>query len=146
MRRINQSGLTLIKAAEGCSLKAYPDPGTGGEPWTIGYGHTGGVRRGDMISHQRAEDLLREDLRKFETGVEHLLFLDATDNQFSALVSFAFNVGLNNLRVSTLLKKFNAGDAHGAADEFIRWNRAAGKILSGLTTRRLAERALFLTA
>lgn len=134
----------MIKEHEGCRLQAYPDPATGGEPWTIGWGHTGGVKKGDTITQTRAEDLLRDDLNKFEIGVEHLLFHEATDNQFSALVSFAFNVGLNNLRNSTLLRKLNLGDVKGAADEFIRWNKAGGKIMSGLTKRRLAERDLFL--
>jgi lysozyme len=143
--KINQAGLDLIKSHEGIRLKAYPDPGTGGEPWTIGYGHTGGVHPTDSISKERAEDLLREDLCKFEEGVEHLLFVDVTDNQFSALVSFAFNVGVHNLAMSTLLKKLNNDDAAGAASEFGKWNKAAGKVLPGLTARREAERQLFLS-
>ncbi len=145
MRHINKAGLELLKKSEGCKLKAYPDPGTGGEPYTIGYGHTGGVRPKDEITMQRAEDLLREDLVKFEHGVERLLFEDVNDNQFSALVCFAFNVGLENLRVSTLLKKLNLGDSKGAAEQFLRWNKAAGKVLPGLVTRREAEKTLFLS-
>lgn len=145
MRHINQAGLNLIKTHEGCSLKAYPDPGTGGVPWTIGYGSTRGVKRGDSITQGRAEDLLREDLLTFEAGVEAILFADATDNQFSALVSFAFNVGLHNLAMSTLLKKFNSDDYTGAADEFLKWTKAAGKVLPGLVSRRKAERELFLS-
>lgn len=140
--KINQAGIDLIKSYEGCKLNAYKD--AVGIP-TIGYGHIKGVKMGDVISQSRAEDILKEDLAVFEPGVEQLLFSEATDNQFSALVSFAFNVGLNNLRMSTLLKKFNAGDVNGAANEFIRWNKAGGNILAGLTKRRLAERALFLS-
>lgn len=143
--KINQAGLELIKSHEGCSLKAYPDPGTHGEPYTIGYGHTGGVKLGDTITQTRAEDVLRDDLCKFEVGVEELLFVDVTSNQFSALVSFAFNVGLHNLSMSTLLKKLNLDDMSGAAEEFLKWNKAAGRVLPGLTARREAERELFLS-
>lgn len=142
MRHINAQGLALIKSHEGCSLRAYQDSvGV----WTVGYGHTGvDVHSGLVITPEAANAILASDLNRFEKGVESLLFHDATDNQFSALVCFAFNVGLNNLRVSTLLKKINNGDIHGAADEFQRWNKAGGKVLAGLTARRADERRLFL--
>lgn len=145
-REINKSGLDLIKSFEGKELKAYPDPGTGGAPWTIGYGHTGAdVYPGLVITEAQAEDLLRSDLRKFEDAVFKLVGWHATDNQFSALVSFAFNVGAGEggLKTSTLLRKHNAGDYAGAKAEFGRWNKAAGRVLPGLTRRRAAEAALY---
>lgn len=142
--RINEEGLKLLKRFEGCKLKAYRCPA--GIP-TIGYGHTGkDVSDGMTITKKQAEDLLVKDLERFEAGVMDLLKVKVSENQFSALVTFAYNIGLNALSGSTLLKKLNAGDVIGAADQFIRWNRAGGKELEGLTNRRNAERDLFLTA
>lgn len=141
-KSVSPAGVELIKSHEGLSLKAYPDPGSGGEPWTIGYGHTGGVKRGDVITQSQADAFLRDDLRRFERAVSRLA-PNTTQNQFDALVSFAFNLGEGNLEKSTLLKKHNAGDYAGAAKEFIRWNRAAGKVLNGLTRRRTEEAALY---
>lgn len=145
-QRINQAGLELIKAAEGCEFTAYPDPGTGGDPWTIGYGHTGPeVKPGLTITQAIANAYLALDCAKFEKAVSGMVTIPVTDNQFSALVSFAYNVGPGNLKASTLLKKLNAKDIPGAADEFLKWNKAAGKVLAGLTKRREAERKLFLS-
>lgn len=141
--RINEEGLKLLKKFEGCKLKTYRCVAG---ILTIGYGHTGkDVTEGKVITQQEAEDLLRKDLERFEAGVEDLLKVKVSENQFSALVSFAFNIGLNALSGSTLLKKLNAGDVTGAADQFLRWNRAGGKEVQGLTNRRHAERELFLT-
>ena len=143
MRQINPEGVNLIKSFEGVSLKAYPDPATKGPPWTIGYGHTGPeVVPGQVISEGQAIALLKADLAKFEAGVAKLA-PKATDNQFAALVSFAFNCGLANLGKSTLLKLHNSGDYAGAAKQYFRWNRGAGKVMSGLTRRRAAESALY---
>lgn len=145
-REINKAGLELIKSFEGMVLKAYPDPGSGGDPWTIGYGHTGpDVYKGLVITEAQADELLRADLRKFEDAVFRLVGWHATDNQFSALVSFAFNVGAGEggLKTSTLLRKHNAGDYAGARAEFARWNRAANKVMAGLTRRRAAEANLY---
>lgn len=141
-KQTSPSGAALIKSHEGLSLKAYPDPGSGGEPWTIGYGHTGGVKRGDVILQHQADAFLRDDLRRFERAVSRLA-PKTTQNQFDALVSFAFNLGEGNLEKSTLLKKHNAGDYAGAAKEFVKWNRASGKVLNGLTRRRTEEAALY---
>lgn len=141
---ISQAGIDLIKRFEGLRLKAYPDPATGGEPWTIGIGHTGGVRPGDVITEARAEQLLRQDVGRFERAVARLCPI-TTQPQFDALVSFAFNVGEGNLESSTLRKLHNAGDYAGAAGQFERWNRAAGKIMTGLTRRRAAEAQLYRT-
>lgn len=141
LMKINSEGLELIKSFEGCRLKAYQDSvGV----WTIGYGHTGDIAvAGREIDQSTADALLCEDLDRFETGVSKLLKVKASSNQFSALVSFSFNVGLSNLCNSTLLKLLNSSDISGAAGQFERWNKAGGKVLAGLTRRRLAERRLF---
>ena len=143
MMKISDAGIALIKSFEGLRLEAYPDPATGGDPWTIGYGHTGEVRPGMVITEAEAEQLLRQDIVQFEMCVNRLLQVTVTQGQFDALVSFAFNLGCANLRKSTLMRKLNAGDAEGAAAEFLVWNRAAGRVMAGLTRRREAERDLF---
>ena len=140
-------GVALIKAHEGLRLTAYPDPvGV----WTIGYGHTTAagppkVERGMKITDAGADAILRQDLAKFEGYVSSAVKVPLNQNEFDALVSFTFNIGPGNLRSSTLLKKLNAGDRAGAADEFLKWTKAGGKTLPGLVKRREAERALFLT-
>lgn len=139
--KINDKGLELIKRFEGCRLTAYRCPAG---VWTIGYGHTQDVKPGMAITKYDAERFLRQDIRRFEEGVTALVKVPLTSNQFSALVSFAFNVGVSALKSSTLLKKLNRGDLNGAANEFLRWNKAGGKELEGLTKRREAERNLFL--
>lgn len=152
--KISNNGLNLIKTSEGLELEAYPDPGSGGDPWTIGYGHTGPeVRKGLVWSDAQADKALRQDVAQFERDVTSLVTVPVNQNQFDALVSFAFNVGSDidsddiaeGLGDSTLLKKLNAGDYTGAANEFPKWNKSGGKVLSGLTKRRNAERSLFLT-
>lgn len=143
---ISDAGIALIKEFEGCKLTAYPDPGTGGEPWTIGVGHTGNVFPGDVITQDRADALLREDLGRFEKCVNAALTVTVSQPQFDALVSFAFNLGCGAMAGSTLMRKLNAGDAAGAGTEFRHWNRAGGAVMAGLTRRREAERDLFLTA
>ena len=141
--KISQKGLNLIKSFEGLELKAYKDSvGV----VTIGYGSTGAhVSMGQTLTVQQAEDLLRKDVSRFEEGVGKLVKVTINQNQFDALVSFSFNLGLGNLSSSTLLKKLNAGDYEGASLEFERWNKAGGKVLNGLTRRRLAEKELFLS-
>ena len=140
-RQINQAGVELLKQAEGLRLTAYKDPvGI----WTIGYGSTRNVKPGMRISAEEAEQLLKMDLWRFERAVEVLVKVPLTDNQFSALVSFAYNVGEGALAKSTLLRKLNAGDYKGAAKEFGRWVKAGGTTLPGLVRRRKAEMQLFL--
>ena len=140
---INKLGLELIKSYEGLRLNAYPDPATGGDPWTVGYGSTGPhVRKGLTITLAQAEELLRSDLRRFEDGVAACAPV-TTANQFAALVSFAFNCGLGNLKSSTLLRLHNEGKYALAAEQFGRWNKAAGKVMNGLTRRRASEAALY---
>jgi GH24 family phage-related lysozyme (muramidase) len=140
-KRTNVNGLQLIKSFEGLRLQAYQDAvGV----WTIGYGTTRGVTPDLEITQEQAETLLQEDLNKFEQAVNSVTTVPLNDNQFSALVSFTYNVGAGALQNSTLLKLLNDGDIQGAADEFPRWNKAGGRELAGLTRRRQAERALFL--
>lgn len=142
-REVNDAGVTLVREFEGCRLDAYRCPA--GIP-TIGYGATGpDIRMGMRWTQEQADERLAEDLARFAAGVERLVQVDLTDNQFAAIVSFAFNVGLGALRDSTLLRKLNAGDYEGAADQLPRWNRGGGRVLAGLTRRRAAERDLFLS-
>lgn len=139
--RISQKGVDLIKHYEGCKLKAYKDiVGI----LTLGYGHTGSdVHEGQVISQDEAESLLRLDLEKFEKGVNYLVTSDITQNQFDALVSFTFNLGIGSLSYSTLLKKVNASDFDSAKKEFLKWDMAGGKHVNGLLIRRTAEAFLF---
>ncbi|CAI1047967.1 lysozyme [Serratia ficaria] len=141
----SNNGRTFIKGFESLELKAYPDPGTGGKPWTVGWGHTKGVNPGDQITQQQAEQFLSEDLAVFELTVNSAIKRPMTQNQFDAMVSLAFNIGARNFAQSTLVKKFNAGDVSGAADQFPRWKFSAGEVMPGLVRRRAAERELFLS-
>ncbi|MBL5898551.1 lysozyme [Lelliottia amnigena] len=147
-------GQNLIKGFETCELTAYPDPGSGNDPWTIGWGHTGPeVKPGLVCTQQQADQAFSADLDVFERDVMQLVKVEINQNQFDALVSFAYNVGpdidsddiAEGLGDSTLLKKLNAGDYAGAADEFPKWNKSNGKVMNGLTRRRAAERELFLS-
>jgi lysozyme len=136
--------LALIKRWEGCHLEAYPDPGTGGDPWTIGWGSTGpGIAKGVKWTQKQADDRLAADVRKFMLGVQNAVTKPATEKQLGAMTSLAYNIGLGAFRSSTLLRKFNAGDVAGAADQFSRWNRAGGGIMKGLSNRRADEAAVF---
>ncbi|HAV1453484.1 TPA: lysozyme [Enterobacter hormaechei subsp. steigerwaltii] len=143
----SEKGIALIKEFEGCKLTAYQDSvGV----WTIGYGWTQPVdgkpiRAGMTIKQETAERLLKTGLVSYESDVSRLVKVSLTQGQFDALVSFTYNLGARSLSTSTLLRKLNAGDYATAADEFLRWNKAGGKVLNGLTRRREAERALFLS-
>lgn len=141
--KTSASGIALIKQYEGVRLEAYLCPA--GVP-TIGYGHTVGVKMGDRITLAQAEQMLIDDLAIYEVGVQSLVKVPLKQGQFDALVSFAFNLGLGALRGSTLMRMLNQGDYAGAADQFLRWNKAGGKVLNGLVKRREAERALFISA
>ncbi|NJO80723.1 MAG: lysozyme [Cyanobacteria bacterium RM1_2_2] len=138
---MNAKGLRLLKSFEGLELRAYQDAvGV----WTIGYGTTSDVRPGMVITEAQAEALLKRDLNRFERAVIDLVKVPLTDDQFSALVSFVYNVGEGALSTSTLLRLLNQRDYQGAADQLLRWDKAGGRTLAGLTRRRRAERALFL--
>jgi len=141
-RRTNNEGFKLLTTFEGCRLDAYDD-GVG--VWTIGYGHTKGIHEGMTITQAQAEQFLQEDLEIFESYVEDGIQVDVNEDQFSALVCFCFNVGPEGFGSSTLLRKLNAGDYQGAAEQFPVWNKGGGEPLLGLTRRRLAEQALFFS-
>lgn len=144
---IGDRGLDLIRAFEGFRADPYLD--AVGVP-TIGYGSTyypdgQRVRLTDPpISEPEARRLMQATLAEFEDGISAALRVGVTQSQFDALVCWAFNVGVSAAQQSTLMHRLNAGDVQGAADQFLRWNRAGGQVLRGLTRRREAERALFL--
>lgn len=132
--------LDLIKKFEGCKLKSYKCPAG---IWTIGYGHTGpAVVEGLEINQAAADAYLAADVGTFADSVAKLV-KTATQAQFDALVSFAFNVGAGALKKSTLLRLHNAGSYESAAAEFMRWNKAGGVVLAGLTRRRKSEADLY---
>lgn len=141
-RRTTQAGIDLIKSFEGCRLKAYRCPAG---IWTCGYGSTGpDVGPDTEWSQEQAVSRLQSDLHKFEAGVAKLLTIGATDNEFSAMVCLAYNIGLGNFGKSSVLRLHNQKDQKGAADAFLMWTKAGGRELPGLVRRREAERGLYL--
>lgn len=145
-RRIGEKGKALIKRWEGCELEAYPDPGTGGAPWTIGWGTTRmdgrAVKRGDRITQERADQLFDQQLARYADEVSATIGNASTSQeQFDALVSFHYNTGA--IQTATLTRKHEAGDFAGAAKEFGKWVNAAGKKLPGLVKRRADEAQLY---
>jgi lysozyme len=142
--KTSAAGIDLIKAHEGFRSHAYPDPGSGGDPITIGYGSTHGVHLGMVVTEPEADAMLRRELPIYEAVVNHGVHVEMTQHEFDALVSFVYNVGARNFLGSTVLRKLNAGDKHGAADALLMWNRASHHVMAGLTKRRHDERDLFL--
>jgi lysozyme len=142
MMQISNNGLSLLKQFEGVRLKSYQDSvGV----WTIGYGRTGQtIVPGQAISLKQADQFLVQDLGRVEMVINKLVTVKLNQNQFDALVCFSFNVGTGALASSTLLRLLNSGDYAGAAEQFLRWDKAGGEVLAGLSKRRAAERALFL--
>ena len=143
--QVNDKGIAIIKEFEGCKLKAYLCPA--GIP-TIGYGHTGpDVKIGDIITQPQAEKLLRQDLEKFADGVAKAVGSAAmprtTENQFAAMVSLAYNIGVGAFKTSSVLRAHKEGNIKAAAASFKLWNKAGGKVLPGLVRRRAAEAALY---
>lgn len=143
---LSDGGLLLIQGFEGLRLKAYDD-GVG--VWTIGFGtikYPNGVKvkKGDVCTKEQASEYMRHDLATFIKAVNKLVKVPVNQNQFDALVSLIYNIGETNFSNSTLLKKLNAGDYAGAANQFPAWNKAKGKVLQGLVNRRAAEREYFL--
>ncbi|MBV4411701.1 lysozyme [Enterobacteriaceae bacterium YMB-R22] len=148
--KISEQGLALIKRFEGYSLKAYPDPATGGAPWTIGYGWTKPVngipvQPGMTITAFKAEQLLRCGIVSYEQALNKLIKVPVTQAQFDAMISLAWNIGTMAFSTSTLLKCLNQKNYRGAAEQFLYWNRAGDKIMPGLQQRRIAEQRLFLS-
>lgn len=148
-QKVSRAGVDLIHSFEQFRANAYPDPGTGGLPITIGWGSTTDedgrpIKLGTVWTRERADARFEMDLAKFTAGViEALDGAPVTQGQLDALTSLAYNIGLGNLRSSTLLKLHRAGDYAGAQQQFARWNRAGGKVMAGLTRRRAAEAALY---
>ena len=138
--RISDEGVGLIKAFEGCKLGSYYDSAG---VLTIGYGCTTDVAPGMKITQVQAEERLKVDLKDAEDAVNLLVVVPLSQNEFDALVSFTFNLGQGALRRSTLLKLLNQSDYTGAAKEFLRFDKADGKVLAGLSRRRMAEMRLF---
>ena len=154
--KVGQTGVALIKRFEGCAkrrgdgfVEAYPDPGTGGEPWTIGWGATGPdrfnggrIKRGTVWTAEQCDARLEEDLLRYAAEVARALGdAPTTQSQFDAMVSFHYNTGA--IARATLTRKHKAGDHAGAAREFDRWCYAGGRVLKGLARRRHAESTLY---
>lgn len=145
---INQASLEIIKQFEGCKLTAYKCPAG---VWTIGYGTTAAAavgidpREGTTITQGGAEKYLKLAIEKFAAAIKPTITQPINENEFGAFVSLAYNIGSGAFKKSSALRHFNAGDKAKAADAILMWNKAGGKVLSGLVRRRAAERALFLT-
>lgn len=146
-RSINAAAQAIIRRAEQCRLAAYPDPGTGGAPWTIGWGATGAdIHAGLIWTQARADARLAADLTRLAAAIAVMLAEAlTTDNQFGAMASLAYNIGTGHFRESSVLRLHHAGDRHEAARAFAAWDRAGGRVLPGLVTRRAAEAQLYLT-
>ena len=137
---VSQNCVELIKYFEGFEDTAYLCPAN---VWTIGYGRTRNVKEGDRITEPQAERDLLEELEEFKHQVLHSVKVELTQNELDALTSWTYNLGVGNLNSSTLLKKLNAGDKNSVPSEMLRWNKASGKVLAGLTRRRQAEADLW---
>lgn len=140
--KTSTTGINLIKRWEGFRNKAYLCPAN---VWTIGYGHTATCEPGQVISTARGEELLKDDVSEYEAAVNYLVKAPLTQNQFDALVSFTYNVGITAFGRSTLLKYLNQKQYELAANEFKRWVHGGGRRLAGLVRRRKAERNLFVS-
>lgn len=140
--KLSKVGADLIKKYEGCKLRAYKCPAG---VWTIGFGHTGNVKEGQTISQEQADALFDKDVQRFVDGVNKCVKVEINQNQFDALVSFAYNLGVSALQKSTLLQYVNKKQFDKAAQEFDRWVKADGKVYKGLQNRRNSEEALFVT-
>lgn len=138
--KVSQKCIDLVKQCEGCKLTSYQDSvGV----WTIGYGRTTGVTKGQTITQKQADSFLLQELEQFGKAVASLVKVLINQNQFDALVCFTYNVGVGSLKKSTLLKLLNAGNFTEAAQQFLVWNKAGGKVLPGLSKRRALEKSLF---
>lgn len=138
--KIGKKGLELIKHFEGLELDAYKCPAG---VWTIGYGHIKDVQPGDAWSESHADYMLEVELEEYEHYVNTAVEVPLSQNQFDALVSWVYNLGPTNFNSSTMLKVLNAGDYSEVGNQMLRWNKAGGKVLEGLTRRRQAEADLF---
>lgn len=143
--KISQNGIDVAHYFEQCKLEAYPDPGSkDGNPWTIGWGHTGQeVVKGLIWTQAQADAAFLEDIAKFEEAIEDLVGVKLCQGEFDALVLFVYNIGVTAFRNSTMLRLLDACDLDGARGQFKRWNKNDGKVMRGLTRRRAAEVALW---
>lgn len=152
--KTSERGKALIKSFEHCSLKAYPDPKTGGSPWTCGWGSTYGVNPTTVWTQEEADEAFDRDIQDAEYLVEHYVTHTMTQGQFDAFVSIFYNVGGGNAikdgigrlrsgKPSTLLRKFNEGDIAGAEAEWLKWISPGTNVTKGLLRRRMAELELF---
>lgn len=138
--KTSEEGRALIKKFEGCELEAYQ---CSANVWTIGYGHTQGVKEGDVCTQEDADRMLEEDLEEFEGYVQEAVNVPLEQHEFDALVAWTYNLGPSNLRSSTMLKRLNDSKFDQVPSEMRRWNKAGGKVLDGLVRRREAESLLF---
>jgi len=140
--KTSKAGLDLIKHFEGCELKAYE---CAGGVLTWGWGHTRNVIENGEISQEKADELLIQDIEEIESQVESLVTVELNQHQWDAILSWTFNLGCGNLRSSTLLKVLNEGKYDKVSEQIVRWDKASGKVLAGLTRRRRCEAILFDT-
>ena len=146
MSRLKKGGavaamaVALVGGFEGLRQSAYPDPATGGKPWTICFGSTEGVKPGDYKSIAECKALLVTELDKYSNGIEACLKVPVPDKRFVALVSFSYNAGVKAACNSSVVKNINAGNTRAGCDALLRWNKAAGVVFPGLTKRRQRER------
>ena len=136
----SMEGVSLIKKFEGCELEAYQ---CSANVWTIGYGHTKDVEKGDTITKEEAEQMLVDELHEYENYINKYVNVALSQNQFDALVSWVYNLGPANLTASTMLKVLNNGKYEEVPAQMKRWNKAGGKVLDGLVRRREAEALLY---
>jgi len=144
--RLSRAGEALIHSFEKCRLTAYPDPGSkDGHPWTIGWGATGpGIYKGAVWTQEQADERFRRDIVARESQLNSMLAGAATtQNQFDALLSLGYNIGMLALQGSTVMRRHKAGDFSGAADAFAMWNKNDGKVMNGLVRRRAAEAQMY---
>lgn len=150
MSRLKKGGaaaavaVALIGGFEGLRQNAYPDPATGGKPWTVCYGETLDVRKGDYHTIAECKAMLIQSLEKYANGIENCVKAPLPDDRFVALVSFSYNVGVGAACKSSVVKLINAGQTRAGCDALMRWNKAAGITFPGLTKRRAKERELCL--
>lgn len=143
-RTLSPEGAKLMHYYESLRLKAYPDPGTGGAPWTIGWGHTGSdVHPGLVWTREQADAAFLKDVATAVNGMNRAIHVDTEQNQFDAIVSLAYNAGVTAITNSTLIRILNSGDFEGVPAQFRRWDKAGGKSMLGLRRRRAAEAAMF---
>jgi lysozyme len=150
MSRVTQGGavaallVAAIAAFEGLRLIAYPDPATGGAPWTVCYGHTEAVKPNDRYTPAQCKAQLKQDLELYASGIEACVSAPLPDKRYVALVSFAYNVGLRAACESSVVRHINAGRTRQGCDAFLLWDKAAGIRFPGLTKRRQKEREFCL--